>query len=100
MADSKPEGCGCPPTAPAVPSVGGVHHVFLTVNDLKRSRAFYGQLMPRLGYPAVWEYPGAEDSVGFMGNGGSLWLKQAATHVRRRDVLEGPRRSVRAGVPR
>ena len=64
--DAKPDGCGCPPTAPAVPSVGGVHHVFLTVNDLARSRAFYGQLMPRLGYPAVWEYPGAADSVGFM----------------------------------
>ncbi len=52
--------------------------MFLTVNDLARSRAFYGQLMPRLGYPAVWEYPGAIDSVGFMGNGGSLWLKRAA----------------------
>jgi catechol 2,3-dioxygenase-like lactoylglutathione lyase family enzyme len=75
--ESKPDGCGCPPTAPAVPSIGGVHHVFLTVNDLKRSRAFYAQLMPRLGYPAVWEYPGSEDSVGFLGNGGSLWLKQA-----------------------
>jgi glyoxylase I family protein len=75
--DAKPDGCGCPPTAPAVPSVGGVHHVFLTVNDLARSRAFYAQLMPRLGYPAVGEYPGAADSIGFMGNGGSLWLKQA-----------------------
>ena len=57
--------------------MGGVHHVFLTVNDPARSRAFYAQLMPRLGYPAIWEYPGAVDSVGFMGNGGSLWLKQA-----------------------
>src|SRR5262245_65692580 len=78
MTESELPGCGCPPTVPAVPSIGGVHHVFLTVNDLARSRAFYGHLMPRLGYPAVWEYPGATDTVGFMGNGGSVWLKQAA----------------------
>jgi glyoxylase I family protein len=77
MSDPVPGGCGCPPTAPAVPAVGGVHHVFLTVNDLARSRAFYAQLMPRLGYPAVWEYPGASGIVGFLGSGGSLWLKQA-----------------------
>jgi|SRR5262245_37749594 len=78
MAEPKPDGCGCPPTAPDVPSVGGVHHVFLTVNELQRSRVFYEKLMPRLGYPAVWEYPGAENvTVGFMGNCGSLWLKQA-----------------------
>ena len=78
MSQPIPDGCGCPPTATPAPSSGGVHHVFLTVNDLARSRAFYAQLMPRLGYPAIWEYPGAEDSVGFMGNGGSLWLKRAA----------------------
>jgi hypothetical protein len=23
-------GCGCPPTAPEVPTVGGIHHVFIT----------------------------------------------------------------------
>jgi glyoxylase I family protein len=78
MSESIPDGCGCPPTAPPDPSSGGVHHVFLTVNDLARSRDFYAQLMPRLGYPGVWEYPGAADSVGFLGAGGSLWLKQAA----------------------
>ena len=41
---------------PDVPASGGVHHVFLTVNDLARSRPFYAALMPRLGYPAMWEY--------------------------------------------
>src|SRR5262249_20669515 len=61
------------------PASGGVHHVFLSVNDLKRSRAFYARLMPRIGYPGVWEYPGAEGgAVGFLGSGGSVWLKQAA----------------------
>jgi glyoxylase I family protein len=75
MADDS-AGCGCPPTAPTVPTVNGVHHVFLSVNDLSRSRAFYAALMPRLGYPAVWEYDGAA-SVGWLGPGGSFWIKQA-----------------------
>jgi glyoxylase I family protein len=70
------KGCGCPPSAPAVPSVNGVHHVFLSVKDFARSRAFYTALMPRLGYPGVWEYEGA-GSVGFLGAGGSFWIKQA-----------------------
>jgi glyoxylase I family protein len=78
MSDPIPGGCGCPPTAVPDQTVGGVHHVFLTVNDLARSRAFYAQLMPRIGYPAVWEYPGAEGAVGFLGAGGSFWLKRAA----------------------
>lgn len=76
METENPGGCGCPPTAPATPSVSGVHHVFLTVNDLARSRPFYEGLMPRLGYPGVWDYAGG-GSVGFLGTGGSFWLKQA-----------------------
>ena len=54
----------------------GIHHVFITVNDLAISRPFYEALMPRLGYPARWEYPG--ESVGWLGAGGSFWVKQAA----------------------
>ena len=77
MAGEIPEGCGCPPSAPAVPAVNGVHHVFVAVNDLSRSHAFYTALMPHLGYPAVWDYEGAP-SVGFLGAGGSFWIKQAA----------------------
>jgi catechol 2,3-dioxygenase-like lactoylglutathione lyase family enzyme len=60
---------------PDVPASGGVHHVFLTVNDLARSRPFYAALMPRLGYPAMWEYEG--QSVGWLASGGSFWIKQA-----------------------
>ena len=72
---TKPEnaGCGCPPTASAVPSVGGVHHVFVTLKDLKRSRPFYDALMPRLGYPGVSDYGAV---VGWYGSGGSFWVKQ------------------------
>ena len=76
MANETIDGCGCPPTAPSTPVAGGVHHVFLTVNDLARSRPFYAALMPRLGYPAIWEYDGTL-SVGWLGAGGSFWIKQA-----------------------
>ena len=76
MGSETPVGCGCPPTAPAVPGTGGVHHVFLTVNDLNRSRAFYTSLMPRLGYPGIWEAEGAP-VVGWLSPGGSVWIKQA-----------------------
>src|SRR2546430_6567352 len=75
MASETPAGCGCPPTAPAVPGTGGGHHVFLTVNDLNRSRAFYTSLMPRLGYPGIWEAEGAP-VVGWLSPGGSGWVKQ------------------------
>jgi glyoxylase I family protein len=74
MARSEQTGCGCPPTAPTVPAVGGVHHVILTVNDLQRSKPFYAALMPRLGYPGVSDYG---TTVGFWGDGGSFWIKQA-----------------------
>lgn len=32
--------------------MNGIHHVFITVNDIARSRAFYAKLLPRLGYGA------------------------------------------------
>jgi glyoxylase I family protein len=75
MERETPSGCGCPPTAPTIPAIGGVHHVFLSVNHLPRSRSFYAALMPRLGYPAIWDYGVA--SVGWVGAGGSFWIKQA-----------------------
>src|SRR5262249_33955773 len=81
MASTTVEGCGCPPTAPAVPSVNGVHHEFLAVKDISRSRAFYGSLMPRLGYPEICEYEGTT-TVGWNGAGGSFWIKQADAQYR------------------
>ena len=47
----------------------GVHHVFLNVTDLARSRRFYAWLMPTLGYA------GRTDEVsvsGWFGRGGRL----------------------------
>lgn len=76
MANPTSEGCGCPPTSGATPATGGVHHVFLTVNDLARSRDFYAQLMPRLGYPQLHDF---KTVLGWSSDGGSFWLKQAAS---------------------
>jgi len=58
--------------------MNGIHHVFISVKDFDRSRAFYAQLMPQLGYPGCWEYPDADrPSVGWLGAGGSFWIKRA-----------------------
>lgn len=58
--------------------MNGIHHVFLTVNDIGRSRAFYSKLLPQLGYGASWEYLDADrPSVGWLGSGGSFWIKAA-----------------------
>jgi glyoxylase I family protein len=74
MTNQENTGCGCPPTATPVQATGGVHHVFLTVNDLKRSRPFYAALMPRLGFPEPHDFGAV---LGWSGAGGSFWLKQA-----------------------
>jgi glyoxylase I family protein len=63
-------GCGCPPTG----APGRVHHVFVNVKDVERSRPFYAWLMPRLGYATHWSYEGG---VGWLSPGGSFWLKAA-----------------------
>ena len=57
---------------------GGIHHVFVTVKDLVRSRRFYDQLMPRLGYPGTWDFGGTGSSVGYLAAAGSFWVKQGA----------------------
>ena len=75
MTTATPAGCGCPPTETVEPGIGAIHHVFLTVNDVQRSRPFYAALMPRLGYPGVWDY--GVSSVGWLSPGGSFWIKQA-----------------------
>lgn len=54
---------------------GSIHHVFITVKDLRRSRPFYERLMPRLGYPTTWEF-GDGQSLGFLSPSGSFWVKQ------------------------
>ena len=70
-------GCGCPPTESVVAAgPGRVHHVFVNVSDVARSREFYGWLMPQLGYPGTWDFDGEGNSAGYLGPGGSFWLKR------------------------
>ena len=55
--------------------VGSLNHVVLTVNDLARSQAFYGKLLPALGYRVLYEH---EESCGFRAaDGMRLILAQA-----------------------
>ena len=56
-------------------ATGAVHHVFLTVNDLARSRPFYAALMPRLGYPRAFDYGAV---LGWGSDANSFWLKAAS----------------------
>ena len=75
MATSTATGCGCPPTTAAQASTtGAVHHVFLTVNDLQRSRSFYAALMPRLGYSNAFDHGAV---LGWASDTSSFWLKAA-----------------------
>src|SRR5207237_6726788 len=65
----------------------GVHHVFLNVSDLARSRRFYAWLMPTLGYAGRTD----EGSVsGWFGRGGSFWIKSAGPDLGR-DVFHKDR---------
>ena len=64
--------CGCPPTVGG--TAAGVHHVFINVTDLARSRPFYAWLMPRLGYPGAADHDGIS---GYFGEAGSFWVKEA-----------------------
>src|SRR2546430_13810964 len=66
------ETCGCPPTDEGIAT--GVHHVIVNVKDLARSREFYGRLLPDLGYPGCTD---AGSAVGWYGQAGSFWVKQA-----------------------
>jgi catechol 2,3-dioxygenase-like lactoylglutathione lyase family enzyme len=73
MTDAGDETRGRPPTRDAG-AVGGVHHVIVNVRELARSRAFYGWLMPRLGYPGMTEHA---SGCGWYGDHGSFWIKVA-----------------------
>lgn len=54
--------------------VVGVDHISLRVGDYRRSRAFYGKLMPFLGFKVLDEYP---DTMGWTNGKTRLWIGQA-----------------------
>jgi catechol 2,3-dioxygenase-like lactoylglutathione lyase family enzyme len=60
--------------------VGSLNHIALTVNDVAKSKAFYGNLLPALGYRLVFE---EADSFGFRGADGlTLFFEQAPADKR------------------
>ena len=54
--------------------VVGIDHISLRVSDFARSKAFYGKLMPFLGFKVLDEYP---DQMGWTNGKTRLWIGQA-----------------------
>jgi catechol 2,3-dioxygenase-like lactoylglutathione lyase family enzyme len=54
--------------------VVGIDHISLRVGDLAKSKAFYGKLMPFLGFKVLDEYP---DAIGWTNGKTRLWIGQA-----------------------
>ena len=54
--------------------VVGIDHVSLRVGDFEKSKAFYGKLMPFLGFKVLDEYP---DAIGWTNGKTRLWIGAA-----------------------
>jgi catechol 2,3-dioxygenase-like lactoylglutathione lyase family enzyme len=54
--------------------VVGIDHISLCVGDYRRSKAFYGKLMPFLGFEVLDEYP---DTMGWTNGKTRVWIRQA-----------------------
>ena len=54
--------------------VVGIDHISLRVGDFQKSKAFYGKLMPFLGFKVLDEYP---DAIGWTNGKTRLWIGQA-----------------------
>lgn len=54
--------------------VVGIDHISLRVSDYAKSKAFYGKLMPFLGFKVLDEYP---DTMGWTNGKTRLWIGQA-----------------------
>ena len=54
--------------------VVGIDHISLRVGDFAKSKAFYGKLMPFLGFKVLDEYP---DAIGWTNGKTRLWIGQA-----------------------
>jgi catechol 2,3-dioxygenase-like lactoylglutathione lyase family enzyme len=52
----------------------GIDHISLRVSDFKKSKAFYGKLMPFLGFRVLDEYA---DAIGWTNGKTRLWIGQA-----------------------
>lgn len=52
----------------------GIDHISLRVGDFEKSKAFYGKLMPFLGFKVLGEYP---DAIGWTNGKTRLWIGAA-----------------------
>jgi catechol 2,3-dioxygenase-like lactoylglutathione lyase family enzyme len=56
--------------------VVGIDHISIRVGDYQKSKAFYGKLMPFLGFKVLDEYP---DTMGWTNGKTRFWIGQADT---------------------
>jgi catechol 2,3-dioxygenase-like lactoylglutathione lyase family enzyme len=54
--------------------VVGIDHISLRVGDFRKSKAFYGKLMPFLGFKVLGEYA---DAIGWTNGKTRLWIGKA-----------------------
>lgn len=61
--------------------VVGVDHISLRVSDFERSKAFYGKLLPFMGFRVLDEY---DDAIGWTNGKTRLWIGRADAAARRK----------------
>jgi catechol 2,3-dioxygenase-like lactoylglutathione lyase family enzyme len=61
--------------------VVGIDHISLRVSDFERSKAFYGALLPFMGFEVLDEY---QDAIGWTNGETRLWIGQADARGRRK----------------
>jgi catechol 2,3-dioxygenase-like lactoylglutathione lyase family enzyme len=66
---------------PRMVRVVGIDHISLRVSDFERSKAFYGALLPYMGFRILDEYP---DAIGWTNGKTRLWIGQADAAGRRK----------------
>ena len=66
--------------------VVGVDHISIRVGDYKKSKAFYGKLMPFLGFKVLDEYA---DAIGWTNGKTRFWIGQADAKARTRKYRIG-----------
>jgi catechol 2,3-dioxygenase-like lactoylglutathione lyase family enzyme len=54
--------------------VVGIDHIVIRVSDFEKSKAFYGKLLPFLGFKILDEYP---DAIGWTNGKTRYWIGQA-----------------------
>lgn len=61
--------------------VVGVDHISIRVGDYKKSKVFYGKLLPFLGFKVLEEY---DNAIGWTNGNTRFWIGPADTKGRKR----------------